>query len=120
MRGAVITSDALIASLVVILIIVAWAHAHSLVVGGAAAEAGLEAKKMRLLAFSDAVARGAKAGEAAPASAAFGIQDVQVRSWQLDENKPAGMDAGTASDERICVRRLIPAEDGAKILEVCT
>ncbi|MDO8340135.1 MAG: hypothetical protein Q7T16_05775 [Candidatus Burarchaeum sp.] len=125
MRGAIMTTDALIASLVIILIIVAWAQAHSLVVGGAANEARLEAKKMRLVAYADAIVRDAREGNPAPTSAAFRMRDVQVRLWSLDENKPAGTDMqtetgnGEVPDERICIRRLIPAESGAKILEVC-
>jgi hypothetical protein len=115
MRGAVMTSDALVASLIVMLIIVAWAHAHSLVVGGAAAEAGLEAKKMRLLAFSDATVRAVEEGKNAPDATTFGMRDVQVGAWQLAENRHADL----VSDERICIRRLVSAQEETKILEVC-
>ena len=119
MRGAVMTSDALIASLIVVLIIIAWAQAHSLIVGRAAAEAQLEAKKMRLLAFSDAAVRAVGEEKAVPASAPFGVRDAQMKTWAVGSEEPgevahAGLDA-----ERICMRRLVSAHDETKILEVC-
>ncbi len=109
------TSDALIASLVVILIIVAWVQVHSLAVGGAANEAESEAKKMRLVAYADAVSRQTGAGNAVPTSTEFGIRDAQVKTWNLDENKPENK----AVNERICMRRLVRVGAEAKILEVC-
>ncbi|VVC03744.1 Uncharacterised protein [Candidatus Burarchaeum australiense] len=129
------TSDALIASFAVLLMIVAWVYAHSALVGGEIADAKLEAKKARVLALTDWTAGAVKDGtlketgatgneEFAEAAARFGIEGAKVRTWAAGEGK-GSLDgiAEMEGKETVCMRRVVSAGGSAsenpRIVEVC-
>jgi len=114
MRGAIMTSDAMVASLAVVMMILLWAQVNSIVVGGEIKEAEIEAKKARVVALSSVLVKEGESGFGLAVDE-FGPEDARGSMWKIGE-KPRLEDIG---GESVCVRRVVLKASEAWIAEVC-
>ncbi len=123
MRGMIMTSDAMIASFIVLLIVLLWVQMQVPLISGEVEEVKIEARKARVLVLSDWLAKavleegagGSLEEKFVNAAARFGVSKAQKKVWKVGEGKSH---AGER-DEKICIRRVVALEGGAWVVEVC-
>ena len=123
MRGMLMTTDAIIASFIILLMVVFWVQMQSRLVDSEVREADAEGKTARLLALSEWIlAQGKETGieraagrEGTDAASGFGVKGASIGFWRVGEERELE-DAGGA---RICIRRIFTDGGMATLLVVC-
>ena len=111
MRGMLMTTDAIIASFIILLMVVFWVQMQSRLVDSEVREADAEGKTARLLALSEWIlAQGKETGieraagrEGTDAASGFGVKGASIGFWRVGEERGAPGRSRTPLDQW-CVR----------------
>lgn len=123
MRGAIFTLDAMFASALVLLMLVAWAGAHSSATRAAAEAAGEEGSSLKVIGAADMLVKGGRHDFSSTVDAAqlevarrkFGLAEI---SAVVMDDEGAGRNEGRAV-ELWCVSRVVVHEKKPAVLRVC-